>query len=482
MTEGERMDSEWDVIVVGAGGGGLAAAIAAADAGARVIVFESEAEIGGSTQLSAGMFTAGGTSVQAALGIDDSPAAYFQHYMDLNQWRLQPGLIRSFCQRSTDTFEWLLGLGLEVPAQRSTSAHMAGLTRAGVEHVWRGHVPAGEGFGLVQVLDRNRRERRIEVVRNTRVQRLLVDPAPGDAGPGVVVGVVADDVAVHAPAVVVASGGLTRDPDLLAQYYPSALAAGDDLFVVSAPGSRGDHIRFGAQVDSAIAGQGWGMLLVTAYFQRLHHWQSGFPPLARVLVDRNGLRFMDEDASYAVAAGIVDDHGGSAWMIFDEAGRLGLPPGFPHWSAETVQAEVAAGRSYRADDLADLARQIGVPGAALLATMARWNAQLPHGEDPDFLRHESLRAKGYPAPAPIIQPPFYAVRALPAELATSHAGLQINERAEVLNRAGAVIPGLFAAGEACGGILGARYIGGGNAIANALVNGRTAGQQAARLR
>jgi fumarate reductase flavoprotein subunit len=38
---------------------------------------------------------------------------------------------------------------------------------------------------------------------------------------------------------------------------------------------------------------------------------------------------------------------------------------------------------------------------------------------------------------------------------------------------------LFAAGETAGGVLGERYIGGGNSIANAIVFGRIAGQQAA---
>lgn len=473
-TPTSHQDDEWDLVVIGAGGAGLAAAIAGAEAGGRVLVFESEAEVGGSTMLSAGMFTAAGTSVQQALGIEDSPAAHFQHYMDLNQWRLRPGLLRSFCERSRTTFEWLLNLGLEVPAQRSQNAHMPGLARAGVEDVWRGHVPAGEGYGLVQVLDRARRDRGVEVVLRTRVERLLVEG-------GRVAGVVADGETVRSTATVVSSGGLTRNPALVEQYYPDAVLAGEDLFVVSAPGSRGDHIAFGDQVGSALAGQGWGMLLVTAYFQRLHHWQSGFPPLARILVDPSGRRFMDEDASYAVAAGIVDDQGGTVWMVFDEAGRESLAEGYPHWSPANVASEADAGRTHRAATVAELAPMFGADPQVLEATIARWNTHLPRGADPDFLRHESLAAKGAPPPAPIARGPFYAVRCRPAELAVSHTGLLVDEDARVLDAKDEVIPGLFAAGEACGGILGNRYVGGGTAIANAIVNGRSAGQTAMRV-
>ncbi len=62
-----------DVVVIGGGGAGLAAAVSAAESGASVLLFESETELGGSTQLSAGLFTAAGTSVQRGLGIETPP-------------------------------------------------------------------------------------------------------------------------------------------------------------------------------------------------------------------------------------------------------------------------------------------------------------------------------------------------------------------------------------------------------------------------
>ncbi len=68
---------------------------------------------------------------------------------------------------------------------------------------------------------------------------------------------------------------------------------------------------------------------------------------------------------------------------------------------------------------------------------------------------------------------------LPAELVCTHAGLEINRNAEVLDTIGNVVPGLYAAGEAGAGILGLRYVGGGNAVANALTMGRIAGRNAA---
>ncbi|MGH3252665.1 MAG: FAD-dependent oxidoreductase [Trebonia sp.] len=467
--------TDYDVVIVGAGGAGLSAAVSAAEAGARTLVFESEREVGGSMSQSAGMFTAAGTSVQRSLGVEDDAGKFFQHYMDLNQWRLRPGLIRRFCEQSAPTFQWLLGLGLRVPARRSTSAHLPGLTRAGVEDTWRGHVPEGEGSGLVAVLDAARRARGAEVVLASRVQGLLAD-ADG------VHGVRVDDTDVRAGAVIITSGGMAQNRELAERYYPDVLAAGPDLFAVSGAGSRGDHVRFAEQAGADMVGAGWGMLLLTAYFQRHHHWQAGFPPPARVTVDAAGRRVMDEDASYAVGAGIAADQRHPLWMVFDEAARSALAPGYIAWTPDAVAAEARSGRTICRTTLDELASAMPVPGATLRETIGRWNSELPvTGVDPEFERHLTLAAKGVdPHLSPIGTPPYYAVRIVPGELVVTHYGMRIGPDAAVLDPAGAPIGGLLAAGEAGGGILGPRYVGGGNAISNAITLGRIAGQSAAR--
>ncbi|GGF49243.1 flavocytochrome c [Marmoricola endophyticus] len=470
-------EHDYDVIVIGGGGAGLAAAVSAAERGASVILFESEGELGGSTQESAGMFTAAGTSIQKQLGVEDTVERFFQHYMDLNQWLLKPGLVRRFCELSGPTLEWLLEIGVEIPAQISPNAHTPGLTRAGVEDVWRAHVPKDQGYGLVLTLDKARKAHGIEVVLHTRVERLLVTD-------GRVSGVVADGVELAAGAVVVASGGLAQDRTLVERWFPDALRGGDSLFVVAAPGSRGDHLAFGEQVGASVAGDGWGLMLPTAEFVRHHHWQAGFPPVSRVHVNGAGRRFMDEDASYAVSTGQItsqmDAHDAPVWMVFDEAARLALPAGYADWDAEKLLDHVAEGSAVRATSLEELAGIIGVPAENLTATVDRWNDQLPNGSDADFQRDQTLAAKGSTTPpAPIGSTPFYATRVLPAELVCTHAGLEIDANASVLDQQARPIPGLYAAGEAGGGILGNRYVGGGNAVANALTIGRLAGQQAA---
>ncbi|MFC5750415.1 hypothetical protein [Actinomadura rugatobispora] len=42
---------------------------------------------------------AAGTTVQAGLGIEESPERFFQPYMNLKQWMLNPGLVRASASR-----------------------------------------------------------------------------------------------------------------------------------------------------------------------------------------------------------------------------------------------------------------------------------------------------------------------------------------------------------------------------------------------
>ncbi|WP_068255206.1 FAD-dependent oxidoreductase [Janibacter corallicola] len=467
-------ERDYDVIVVGAGGAGLAAAVSAAQAGGRVLLLESQEEVGGSTQLSAGLLTAAGTTVQSALGVEDSPERMFQHYMDLNQWRVLPGPVRMFCEESSGLIEWVTDLGVEIPAQISHNAHQPGLCRAGVEDVWRGHVPKDQGYGLVQALDRARARLGVDLALGSRVEDIVVDE-------GAIAGVVVEGTTITAPSVVIASGGLAANPQLVERYFPETKVAGDALFVVAAEGSRGDHIGLAARHDLSLFGDGWGLLLVTAEFQRYHHWQSGFPPPSRIHVATDGRRCMDEDAPYAVSPGILGDHGGWVWAVFDEEARAGLPAGFADWTPDRVDEEVERGTVRRAATLEELADLIEVPADALTTSVARFNEQFRLGVDEDFLRHETLRGKGVdPHLAPIATGPFHAVRMLPAELVCTHTGLQVDARTQVVRTDGRVVAGLYAAGEAAGGILGERYVGGGNSVAHALVLGRVAGREGAR--
>ena len=89
------MNTDYDVIVIGAGGAGLAAAATAIDLGAKVAVLEAGDKVGGSTALSSGIYYAAGTSVQRAAGVTtDTAEALYDYYMILNQYNVDAALAK----------------------------------------------------------------------------------------------------------------------------------------------------------------------------------------------------------------------------------------------------------------------------------------------------------------------------------------------------------------------------------------------------
>ena len=80
-------------------------------------------------------------------------------------------------------------------------------------------------------------------------------------------------------------------------------------------------------------------------------------------------------------------------------------------------------------------------------------------------------------PLPLAQAPFYAIEIEPV-LHHTMGGIKINSRAEVVNKNGNPVPGLYAAGELTGGVHGGNRLGG-NAVADIIVFGQIAGTSAA---
>jgi fumarate reductase flavoprotein subunit len=127
---------------------------------------------------------------------------------------------------------------------------------------------------------------------------------------------------------------------------------------------------------------------------------------------------------------------------------------------------------WKADTLADLAKKMDVPGAALQETIARHNQYLKAGKDPEFNKSFT------PQMISIDEGPFYGIAQWPS-VHHCMGGLRINTSAQVIDIWGDPIPRLYAAGEVAGGVHGDNRLGG-NAIPTAMVFGRIAGTNAAK--
>lgn len=386
------MSTDYDVIIVGAGGAGLAAALMAHDAGASVLLVESEEIVGGSSRLSGGIIYAAHTSVQRALGIEDSVDAAYDYYMTLNQWRLEPSLVRRLCEGGEAAIDWLISLGVEFKPQE--------LYASGVESVPRGHKPTGSGAAIVEALDQARKARGIDVALKTRVTGLITED-------GAVVGIRAGDQELRAGAVILTTGGFGRNPAFLAEFYPEAHSAGNWIWYIGAEGARGDGIRLGKAIGAGMIGHNRGLLLVTP---GLFKGQLEMVPGWVVYVNRLGRRFIDESAPYAVMSGAVREQGGVAWAILDEETRQWAEPGkAPHsWTADVIEQMAGVQRVESADSIEELGRKAGIETEALQTTIEKYNAAAKDGEDPYFFKAPSLLR-------PVRKPPFYAARGAPRD-------------------------------------------------------------------
>lgn len=228
------------------------------------------------------------------------------------------------------------------------------------------------------------------------------------------------------------------------------------------------------EAGAELAGYNRGLLLITHGFA---HDNEPDMPGWLVYVNHEGRRFIRETTNYAVVAEVVKQQtAGECFGIFDENTRLSCVHATernPSWQADLLKDFVKSGRLLQADSLETLARLAGLSPEALVHAIAVYNEGVAAGRDDQFFKDPSCLR-------PVTAPPYYAARFRPATIALTSTGVRIDTCARVLDKAGRAIPGLYAAGETTGGVLGDIYAASGNSISNAIIFGRTAGQYAAQ--
>ena len=104
--EGKTERLTTDVIVVGAGASGVSAAVSAADTGAKVMIIEKTANIGGASNLSwAGKFYNSTEAVSQGVKIEVEKE--ITDWIVNNHWRVDAAAIRQYVMKSGQTYEWL---------------------------------------------------------------------------------------------------------------------------------------------------------------------------------------------------------------------------------------------------------------------------------------------------------------------------------------------------------------------------------------
>ena len=468
----KKWDYETEVAVIGAGAAGPTVAIAAHAAGAKVLILERMAQPSGDMALSAGVTYAAGTSIQKKLGIEDSPDRMYKLFLACvpNSNEKEKERLRMICDGSAEVIEWLLSLGVRIPAEMGTP----GLTYNGMERVPEyaaivppipgAHICEGEGKGLQDALVREVRKRSIEILTETRARELITDNG------GEIIGISAEckdgiSYIKAKRAVVICSGHFAHNSNLIQLYCPNY----GGFATYTAAGLEGDGLLMAQALGAAVANisdfrVNVGMVYEPGKATYAYRW------CPCILVNKKGRRFINDHAMYGtLAQAILGQEGRMCFVIFDEKTRkncgnnLLMPP----LSAD-LSREIDLGLAKCGSTIAELAPKIDIDPSALEITVANFNENTKLGKDPEFGSTQFLE--------PIIHPPFYAMKIEPV-ISASTGGLDTNHEIQVLDVFGKVIPRLYAVGTAASLCPG--YPGGGANMTSIFHLGRKAGRNAA---
>ncbi|MBI9105337.1 MAG: flavocytochrome c [Spirochaetales bacterium] len=443
------IDLDCDVVIIGAGGAGLSAAIEAHDAGVKVIIVEKMPLIGGNTNYATGGLNAAGTVSQNALGIEDSVETFVSDTMTGGKNLNNPGLVQILAENSAGTINWLIGLGGDF----TDVGRLGGATNN------RAHRPTGGaavGNHLVQVLYKAAQDRGITIMTESKVVEIIND---GGRAAGVVVESGKSGYKVTAGAVVIASGGFGADNAMVASFDPSLKGFG----TTNHPGATGDALEFVKPFNVALVDITEIQTHPTVVPVKNTMITEAVRGNGAILVNRNAERFISElETRDVVSAAELEQEGQTAFLFFDQGVRESL---------SAIEKYAKAGLLTEGATIEDIAAKMELDAASLKATVDKYNGFVAAGSDSDFDRPDMPRT--------IESGPFYMVEVGPAVHHTM-GGLKIDTEARVVNEAGDVIPGLYAAGEVTGGVHGGNRLGG-NALSDITTFGRIAGANAAAL-
>lgn len=441
-------DVDCDIAIIGAGGAGLTAATEAASKGAKVIVFEKLSIVGGNSNFSTGGINAAYTKEQQRLGIKDSTEVFFNDTMIGGKYLNDPDLVHTLVNQSASIVEWLQSP--LIGADLSDVGMFGGATNKRI------HRPKGGGAigeHLVPLLKKAALAQGAEIRLKHKVVDITSDEGKAS---GLRISTGEGEYNVNANAVIIASGGFGANPDLITTYQPTLAK----FATTNHPGATGDAFSMVEKFNAALV----QMEQIQTHPTVVVHTGIMITEAVRgngaILVNHLGKRFVNEmETRDIVSNAILKSDGHTAFIIFNQNIRESLKA-IEEYTTVMISAQT----------ISELAKKIEVNPTILEDTIKKYNAYVVKKIDPDFKRNPASMENS------LAEGPYYAIEVEPAVHHTM-GGLKINTKAEVINKSGQSIPGLFAAGEVTGGIHGANRLGG-NAVADYCIFGKIAADSA----
>jgi 3-oxosteroid 1-dehydrogenase len=499
--------------LVAGSGGGIAGAYTAAREGLSVMLVEATDKFGGTTAYSGGGMWIPCNPVLRRAGVDDTldeALKYFRAVVgdrtprDLQDTYLHTGpklieYLEADPNFEFDELPWPDYFGhapgaradgrrhiIPRPLPASALGRLHGVLRGPLDVDRHGMAPPELLTGGRALIGRFLLALQEHPNAALRVQSALVDLVTDN---GSVVGAIVQhdegQISIEARrGILLAAGGFEHN-QRLRQFYGVPGRADDTMGCAGNVGNAHQAaIRAGADAD--LMDQAWWSPGLTHPDGRSAFalWFTG-----GIFVNQDGRRFVNESLPYdRLGREVIRQMDSGAlklpyWMIYDD--REGeLPPVMATNVSLADTADYrAAGLWHTAETIEELAQTIGVPPEVLAATVARFNDLASRGSDTDLGRGDEPYDRAFSGGAsPLVlikDPPFHAAAFGLSDLGTK-GGLRTDACARVLNRAGAPIPGLYAAGNTMAAVSGTAYPGGGNPIGASMLFSHLAALDMAR--
>jgi succinate dehydrogenase/fumarate reductase flavoprotein subunit len=335
---------------------------------------------------------------------------------------------------------------------------------------WQGRGPDR----LLGALRRRLEERRGCFLLGTRAASLRRER-------GRVVGVAAQKdgtpLDIDADAVVIADGGFPANAELFRKYIGPRP---DRVLMRHAGTARGDGLQMAAEAGAALVGldRFYGHLLSRDAMANTGLWpypQIDAVATAAIVVDRRGHRILDEGlGGIAITNELarLDDPLCATVIcdaaLWETAGKAAQIPPNP-------QLLAGGGTLHRGDTIDALAEAAGLPPHDLAETVAVYNDAVRTNRLERLSPRRSTRSG---TPQPIESAPFLAIP-ICAGITNTMGGIAIDGHGRVKRPDGSLIPALYAAGGATGGLEGGGALGYVGGLIKACVFGLRVAEHAA---
>jgi fumarate reductase flavoprotein subunit len=450
----DNLTHEADIIIVGGGLAGISAAISAKQNGGNVILLEQKEYLGGNTTMAVGTFIFGGSSIQKAAGIQDTPDAFYHWALENSHNQKDPVQVRMLADYGQDLIDFYDAMGIKF---NTTVFATSG------SPINRGHRVAPSTGGAVSQLQAYMERIGVDVRYATRAEDFIFNNA------GEIIGVKAVDyykrpVEYYGKNIVLATGGWGDNHEMINTYWGREYdpivyggATGMDGVMLNATLKLGaDLVNMGAPHLDATLAVGRGILV----------WTNFLTDCGGIVIRQNGRRFADEQSTHAdIVATAMHDPGDEYYYEIIDNNSFN----FNSILADKLRDYIRMGLMTQFDSVEAMARGLTIDLVTLQQTLNDYNAAV-RGEIKDAYNRTGFFHE--------LQAPFYTVKVSNGVVCTT-GGLKVDRDFRVITTAGRAIPHLYAIGEISGGYR-IHYVGG-DSLSHSGISGMLLGKRLAVL-